>query len=300
VPTRALVRVAVMSVLLVAARPLSPAFLVAIVAVAVWFAAERGTLLRLWADGRVRVLTVVVGIGVALSTAFVVANDSLQQVIVFAHAPADSRLDLARAALAHSGDRAEQAVGVFGWTGFGAVQLPYAVVVGWIVAFLAVNVLAVVVGHWRARTALAFTTLVCLGLPALAQLIGREGAGWQGRYVLPLAVGVPIMGAYAIERSGRVPRPVERIAVVVACVAAAAALFVAHQTLMTRNLVGVPNHLFEGLTQATWNGPLNPPVLFGWSFVAAAVYGGWLIALASSAARTSASPAFEGARSVLA
>src|SRR5205823_737204 len=91
-------------------------------------------------------------------------------------------------------------VGVFGWLDTPSPPFTY-LVWGAVVGALALAGLA---GSGRRSATLmvgviAATLLVPMALEALTA--NRFGFGWQGRYTLPLAIGVPVLAGYLAGRS---------------------------------------------------------------------------------------------------
>ena len=152
-------------------------------------------------------------------------------------------------------------IGVAGWTD---VFPPAPTFYGWLV------VVAVLLGLGLARARIrlmAVTAAVVLGtaiIPVVleASQAARIGYVWQGRYTLPLAVGIPVLAAMAVpedlaQRIGeRVP-----VALAVVVVVAQAAMFV---VALRRYSVGIygPLDFFSG----PWQPPLGAALvtaLFG-------------------------------------
>ncbi len=143
---------------------------------------------------------------------------------------------------------------------------PPAVLAGWVVAFGLLVVPAVVRAHRRARRAwfLLLAAVVLLPLAIEASTYQSFGGAWQGRYVLPLAVGVPLLAA-AI-RSGRPgPRPRALIDVVAVVLATAVAHAVALWTTVEFYAGHSPTY-----RSGTW------PLLPGAALVALVLLGGVL------------------------
>lgn len=94
----------------------------------------------------------------------------------------------------------EQMTGNFGWLD---TEPPYVTVLAWMIGTGVLLVLLVVerVPN-RLRVALAATAVAVVVVPIALTIPTAEAAGivWQGRYVLPLAVGVPLLAALALER----------------------------------------------------------------------------------------------------
>ena len=85
-------------------------------------------------------------------------------------------------------------IGNFGWLDTPAPPLTY---VAWYVAAGAVTLLALSSARVRPKIALALLICAVAVAPFVLQLPTASGAGliWQGRYALPLAVGVPLLAA---------------------------------------------------------------------------------------------------------
>jgi len=103
-----------------------------------------------------------------------------------------------------------EVIGVFGWLDSPA---PFVVYVLWWVALLALVAIALMAGQSRQRLVLALLAVGTVGLTvaiAVANL-AQTGFGMQGRYVLPMAVGVPLFAGEVIVRNpGRWRVPVDR------------------------------------------------------------------------------------------
>jgi hypothetical protein len=104
-----------------------------------------------------------------------------------------------------------QMLGTIGWID---VRVPTVTTMFWYGAIAALLLLALVLGNRRERVVLlALTALIVLFPIAFEAYAGTGyGVGWQGRYGLPLAVGLPILGAEILVRRlsgtawGAVPR----------------------------------------------------------------------------------------------
>lgn len=109
-----------------------------------------------------------------------------------------------------------QMLGQIGWID---VRVPTLTTMFWYGAIAALLLLSLVLGNRRERVALsALTALIVLFPIAFEAYAGTGyGVGWQGRYDLPLAVGLPILGAEILVRRlsgtawGAVPRALSTI-----------------------------------------------------------------------------------------
>ena len=187
---------------LVLLRGLSPLWLLLAVASAAPLI-DRSTLIRLFhrLDARIAAITVAVATAVAL--AWIVAADALAELKGIPIPVGTTEPHLFRIAVDHLYVFLKQAVGDFGRLDT-PVPIFCVVVVCAVVATLVV--LSLVRSSSRARVALSFTLLASVGAPVIAILLtGRRlGLVEQGRYFLPLWVGIPILAAasFGSPRSG--------------------------------------------------------------------------------------------------
>lgn len=96
-----------------------------------------------------------------------------------------------------------QMVGFFGWLD---VRAPYHLAELWFLPVLALMVTAAAAGRWRDVAALVLLAGSVIMIPVLAQ--GRQAASlgyiWQGRYLLAVAAGLPLLaGAILAKREPR-------------------------------------------------------------------------------------------------
>jgi len=92
-----------------------------------------------------------------------------------------------------------QMLGLLGWND---VRVPEATVLLWYGVVAVILLVAVALGNRRERLALLATAALVFAFPmAFEAYAGADyGAGWQGRYMLPIAVGLPILGAEILMR----------------------------------------------------------------------------------------------------
>ena len=94
----------------------------------------------------------------------------------------------------------QESVGVFGWL---EVRLPLAVYLVWIFGALLFVGFAVVFGSGKFALAPLLVLIGAIVLQTLGEFrtVRELGFMWQGRYSLPLLVGVPLVAALAISRA---------------------------------------------------------------------------------------------------
>lgn len=90
-------------------------------------------------------------------------------------------------------------VGNLGWLD---TPVPHPVLLSWYAAVGVLLVLALVVGSPRLRLSLLATLAAVIVLPIAisAPEVPKLGYIWQGRYTLPLAVGLPLLAAFALDQ----------------------------------------------------------------------------------------------------
>jgi hypothetical protein len=155
------------------------------------------------------------------------------------------------------------------------------VATAWIGAVLVLVAAAVAVGTWRRRLVLLVLVVGVVATPIVSEAVvgARYGHIWQGRYSLPLAVGIPVLSAWVVGEWSGLPRRALAMVSVVAAVGAGAIEVVAHLTSMTRYVVGLPHGFFAYLAGGGWNPPVAAPALLGLVLVTAVLYSGWLLRL---------------------
>lgn len=117
-----------------------------------------------------------------------------------------------------------QSIGAFPLRDEPASEVTYLL---WLLVFVAGAVFFFLRADGRERWVQVLVTAACLLVPLALTLIGYASLGlaWQGRYGLPLSVGMPLLAGWVLSRRGvRVPVPVA--AAVVGCLAVASAFAV--------------------------------------------------------------------------
>lgn len=74
----------------------------------------------------------------------------------------------------------------------------------YLVLFLAVMVIGLKRASSHARTAIGVVVLIAVGLPFLSTVssFDKFGVAWQGRYGLPLSMGIVLLATWALDRRG--------------------------------------------------------------------------------------------------
>jgi hypothetical protein len=217
--------IALSTVLLVNARGLSLLFTAGIVG-AVLLVSPWSAVRAVFATRRAWPAIAVIGVGGVGAAAWVLASNSLGTGGDAQHADL-TFLAAARSTLASTGTYVINMVGQFGWMDTNLHPLT-------LMAFAAVGGLAVIgsiaLGTRRERLVLGALAAATVGLPVLIQASQAQYLGlvWQGRYMLPVAVGIPLLAGYLLvgHLAGRAAGAVEArtTRALVVTVAAAAAL----------------------------------------------------------------------------
>jgi hypothetical protein len=258
-------RVVTAVVVLSLARPLSLLWIALIVACLLVALATGPALRALLSSGAFRLgaaLSLVTG---GFTLFWVIARDSLlqQDVPIYADLPLHSAVLIS---MEKSDNEFREMIGVFGWRDTdspGVVYVVFTVLLG-VLLLMSLN-------RATARQLLAVATLAAgvVLLPPVLELREYQSSAfaWQGRYTLPIAVGVPLLlGFLADQRSAMTaegapettPRHARRVVVLFAV-----GLVVVHVAAflgaLNRNVHGVGGFWF--VTKAGWVPPLPVAVL---------------------------------------
>lgn len=254
---RRMLRAGVMVLALVNAKALSPLLLALIVLLVVLFAGwarTRRTLLdrRAWPGlilGVLGALVAVLWIGVAGTVA-----DTGEEPWASLTTAAAADLVVRRTAT-----YLMNIVGVFGTAD--AVMPLWAYFVFAALAGVVV-LLALALGARRERLTLVLVAGSVLVLPAALQLpqVATLGLPWQGRYLLPLAAGLPILAGFALRGHAPLPREATRRVVSSVVVGMAFLHLVGFGTNLRRHVAGESAGYFEPVPDA-WQPPVPSLVL---------------------------------------
>jgi hypothetical protein len=184
----------------------------------------------------------------------------------------EDAITLARTSIGESSSYLREMIGVFGWRDVPAPSLTLLI---WIAALAGLSTLAVAFGRRREVVALLVTGVVTAVLPVALYVQQSGYAAWQGRYAMPLAVGVPVLAGLALR--GTAVRNVRGAAVALV----GAALGIGHVLAFAQNLrrytVGAGGTVWFW-TQEAWSPPLPSLLLVVAFVVAIAVWVTWLLA----------------------
>jgi hypothetical protein len=192
---------AAVAAVLVNTRPGS-ALMAVLIGIPLVLLTTRGFWRDLWRSGALRLPLVVCAVGGAAAAAWLLVQDPTASL----GGDPDPSLASPTAAVAEavgmSGRYLREQVAVFGWLNL----FPHPLVLGLLgTAVVALVAAAVVLGRGRARWALVLTVVLVLAVPVVVQVpsAARLGLIWQGRYILPVSVGVPLLAMAALVDARR-------------------------------------------------------------------------------------------------
>jgi hypothetical protein len=172
--------------------------------------------------------------------------------------------------------RTVQLFGNFGWLDTSLPFLSIAIYLGLVILLFALTV-ASPLHRWRRVVAYGF--FVTLVLPIVSEVSQARWYGfpWQGRYILPFAVGIPLMAAFALRNGSLLPEAAARRLLVAVTVGVAIAQTGAFWWALDRYQVGA------GRSHNPLAGSWHPPVtsggaiaFFGVGVVMFTAFGVWL------------------------
>ena len=238
-------------------RPISPLWLAIVMLGVLVHGGVRRNARMVLRQTRVGVAVGALVAAAAVQGAFVLALGSLAVSGVGIDESLGDRVDQSLSLLR---PRSYQLVGWFGWLD---TRMPLWVYLTWgvVVALL----LLVAVTRIRSGTGLVLLGVVAgsILIPLVIEVraIPTVGTFWQGRYTLPVAVGIPLVaGALLSRRGSRPPRGV-RAALLGPLLVVQVTCFV---LTLARYTVGTGHGLGTGLRgPVAWNPPLPPLVLIG-------------------------------------
>jgi hypothetical protein len=252
--TSAAVRFVVAAVAMAWARPLSALFLAFIVCTIWVITGSRTRLAELRGDRTARVAVAISALSALAAVTWVVWRRAYDS---FAGNPWPelTRLDAIRISFEQLWGRVEQMVAVFGWLD---TRPPSIVLVAWLGALAALSIAALVVGSTRQRLVIVGLLLVIVVEPTVAEVSRAERYGfvWQGRYSLPLAVGLPILAAVTVGWSGRLNGRARTVVAAVVVAGWAGGQALAHAASMRRYRTGPGTSIVAWLTEGRWEAPV--------------------------------------------
>jgi hypothetical protein len=274
-------------------RPLGPLWL-ALIASVILGLSRAAVVRNLARSGRARMWTVLVLASVLAQVTWDVAVRPREATLLVDRASAHlSALDAARDSLGRSFQWYQEIIGRFGWLDTTTPVLTWMPWIG-VVVFLVFVAIA-----WTTRRQMTLL-LALIGATILVPVVIETtpyrdgGTFWQGRYSMPIAVGIPIVAAFILASTVRgrelmTPRFSWTLGGVVC-----GAQFLAYAQNLRRYTVGATGPLMYWW-HPEWHPPGIPPLLLSFAYIAlVVVFVAWLLA-PTGAERTSEVPSFAAA-----
>lgn len=266
IPGALLVGLVVSSAAMALTRQLSGVFLVGILVLAT-MTSNRARLRGLVRQRGVQLALGGLAIAIALGAVFVISTGNPSSMTGKAIENGTGPL---AAVIGETDAYLRQMVGNFGWLDTRSPQLSYYLWIG--IVFAMVGFVAVA-AKLRTSAPLLITVAVTLGLP-LIELpnAAKSGLPWQGRYSLPIAVGIPLIAVVLIEPlARRIPGLTNRLIAAVATAVGIGNVYAFYWALR-RYVVG-GDRGFNIFTGGAWQPPLGSAFLVAVmvAFAAAAV-----------------------------
>lgn len=286
-PTTAdLARLALAFVLLAGTRALSPAIAVGILATVALAGLHRDTLGALARRTDARITAAVMAIGAVAAGGWVLWSKVYDSVagspvvgLTLGSALRESWSRLPR--------RLHEMFGYFGWL---EVPAPPSLLVLWTILIVVLVVSALMLGTWRQRGVLVALVALAVAFNVVPEALSaaRHGFIGQGRYALPVAVGVPILAAWIVAARARTGQLWWRRTAMTVAVAWALGQSIGLAALLRRHVVGNTNDLFAFIGGTGWEPPLPPVLLWVLGVVTALAFATWLVLGARTAEPTTA------------
>lgn len=180
-------------------------------------------------------------------------------------------------------DYTDQLFGFFGWL---STPAPNVVPILWLLLVGALLVLGLTSGRRFALAIVGIGVAVAV-VPAVleARVLGTEGFIWQGRYTLPLAVGLPLLAAVAVQERPALSGPRLRSVLAWTLVFAWVAHVISYAGTLRRFVVGIAGP-YPGLSGGGWSPPVDGRVLTLGLAVATGAFAWWIWSTTSAVDRS--------------
>jgi len=275
-PTPLVVQLVVVGSIMALSRTLSPMFL-GLIAILAAASVPTAVVRRLLRDRSARIGGVVL-VGVAAGAMASVALSG-----ALASTPGRIGTDGANPAIVILGETdgyVAEMIGVFGWLD---TQPPSITLFLWLGAVFGLLALGLALGTPRSAIGLLAVLGTTIALPVIVQYpsAAAQGLPWQGRYTLPIAVGIPLLAVVIIDRKrALVPGLASRASVGIAAITGVASVAAFAWTLR-RYTTGATGSL------RIWSGAWQPP---GGSLALVLVMVAFAVAAVAVAVRTGSDP----------
>lgn len=256
--TRLVLRMIVAAAVLATVRPVAPIWLVVIVFSIMVAYMQWSTLRALSRLRTIRIGVPVIAVLACGTAAWVLLRDFLQpEKSTFSYISSQHALTIS---FERIGYWLRQMVGILGWLD---TDLPAFTYNAWTGMIGLILLLALAYGGKRGILAICglIAAGIIISMAAEFSSYAEHGFGWQGRYVLPLFVGVPILAGQVLhDRAGIDTRTRRRLVVLVVALAGVAQ-FVGFRAAMNRYTHGRKNVFDVSPDGPLWAPPLGSVLL---------------------------------------
>ncbi len=254
---------AVASAAFILDRQLSPV-LYGVIGLALLALASRARVAELLATRAARIALLGIGVAGVLAVAWLLAYRPLEAANDDLVPPDGSNTEVAAFAFGRQALLLLQMIGWFGWLD---LRGPSPVAYLWIAASVGVVALAAGQLGRRDRAVIGLVLVVAIALPTTIEAVNlrTHGIVWQGRYTLPIAMGVVLVAAGRAQFDGTAAALVAGVGRAI-CVLAPAGAWVSYGAMLRRNSVGTDERFWNVVTDPVWDPPTKTWFLLAASF----------------------------------
>jgi hypothetical protein len=202
VDKRLVTAVGISASVLALSRQLSPLWLV-LIALSMFLFAAPGSIRRLARSSWARLWGVVVAACALAQVGWVLVVKPLDATLLGREQVDAPTSEILRASFGATFSRYREMIGLFGWLDTPSPALTYLL---WTVALAVLFIIAVLVATRRHVLLLLGLVVATILVPVALEIPAYRDVGavfWQGRYTLPIAVGIPILAAMSIASTER-------------------------------------------------------------------------------------------------
>jgi hypothetical protein len=166
-------------------------------------------------------------------------------------------------------------IGVFGWLD---TIVPNATVVIWLLGIGALVLLGVIASTRRVAIAIALTIGIAYLVPVAIETwrASANNLVWHGRYTLPFAVGIPLLGGFAWRDLERTKLALHRVALWLGA-GFVVAQVLAFSEALRRYTVGINGRILFFWSSTPWSPPVPSWMLVAGYVVVIAALTGWVL-----------------------
>ena len=276
VDKRLVTAVGISASVLALSRQLSPLWL-GLIALSMLLFATRGSVRNLARSSWARLWGVIVAACALAQIGWVLVVKPLDATLLGRKRIDVPYSEIVRATFGATFGQYREMIGLFGWLDTTSPALTYLL---WTVAIAFLFLLAVMVARRRHILLLLMLVITTVVAPVALQIPAYRDVGavfWQGRYTLPLAVGIPILAAMSIastERGRRLAEP--RVSWAIGGIVVIGSTLAFAQNLR-RYTVGYNGDVWYWL-RPQWSPPISPLLLTAGYVIAFVAFVAWVLA----------------------